>query len=169
MAPVQDDSRYLLSILTTNVILKLYLFSLSDNKMDNASSIEEQLLDMDSRTEKLKLKLQREIYKKISVYLREYVNRERSQKIILQKELVRVKGFLKENQEFRCKCSPVECTFCDKMFKILNTMKQHQRAVHGIFQRELRRLSRDRISMDPEYQLMDHQENGKESTWDPTF
>ena len=137
--------------------------------MDNTSTLEGQLLDMDSRTEKLRLKLQREILKKISIYLREYVERERSQNIFLQKELARVRGFLRENQEFRCKCSPVECTLCNKMFKNPHSMKQHQRAVHGIFQRELRRLSRDRISMDPEYQLMNHQENGKEGTWDPTF
>ena len=101
--------------------------------MDNASTIEEQLLDMDSRTEKLRIKFQKEIFKKISIYIKEYVERERSQNIFLQKELARVRGFLRENQEFRCKFSPVKCTFCDKMFKNLNTMKQHQRAVHGIF------------------------------------
>ena len=63
--------------------------------MDNASSIEEQLLDMDSRTEKLRIKFQREILKKISIYIKEYVEREKSQNIFLQKELARVRGYLR--------------------------------------------------------------------------
>ena len=135
--------------------------------MNNASSIEEQLLDMDSQTEKLRIKFQKEISEKISIYIKKLLEMERSQNIFLQRELARVRGYLRENQ-FRCKCSPVECTFCDKLFKNCNTMKQHQRAVHSIFRRELR-SSGNRIATDPEYQLTDPQENGNESTWDPTF
>ena len=135
--------------------------------MNNASSLEEQLLDMDSQTERLRLKFQKEISKKISIYIKKLLEMERSQNIFLQRELAQVMGYLRENQ-IKCKCSPVECKLCDKLFKNRNTLKQHQRAVHSIFRREPR-SSGNRIATDLEYQLTDYQEKGNENTWDPSI
>ena len=135
--------------------------------MDNASTIEEQLLDMDSQTERLRLKFQKEISEKISIYIRKLLEMERSQNIFLQRELARVRSYLIENQT-NCNCSPVECKLCDKLLKNRNTLKQHQRTVHNISRRELRSFG-NRTATDLEYQLTDYQEKGNENTWDPSI
>ena len=65
--------------------------------MDYASTLEEQLLDMDSQTERLRLKFQKEISEKISIYIKKLLEMERSQNIFLQRELARVRSYLIEN------------------------------------------------------------------------
>ena len=129
--------------------------------------MEEQLLDMDSQTERLRLKFQKEISEKISIYIRKLLEMERSQNIFLRRELARVRSYLIENQT-NCNCSPVECRLCDKLLKNRNTLKQHQRAVHHISRREPRSFG-NRTATDLEYQLTDYQEKGNENTWDPSI
>ena len=51
--------------------------------MNNAYSMEDQLLEMDSQTERLRLKFQKEISEKISIYIRKLLEMEKSQNIIL--------------------------------------------------------------------------------------
>ena len=134
--------------------------------MNNASSIEEQLLDMDTQTEKLRLKFQKEISEKISIYIKKLLEMERSQNIFLQRELARVRSYL--IYQTKCNCSPVECNLCNDLLKNRNTLKQHQRTVHNISRREPR-SSGNRTATDLEYQLTDYQEKGNENTWDPSI
>ena len=124
--------------------------------------MEEQLLDMDSQTERLRLKFQKEISEKISIYIRKLLEMERSQNIFLRRELARVRSYLIENQT-NCNCSPVECRLCDKLLKNRNTLKQHQRAVHHISRREPRSFG-NWTATDLEYQFPNYQENGNGNT-----
>ena len=132
--------------------------------MNNAYSIEEQLLDMDSQTERLRLKFQKEISEKISIYIKKLLEMERSQNIILRKELARIRSYL--GNQTNCNCSPVACRLCDKLLKNRNTLKQHQRAVHHISRREPRSFG-NRTATDLEYQFTNYQENGNGNTWGP--
>ena len=128
--------------------------------------MEDQLLEMDSQTEKLRLKFQRELSEKISIYIRKLLDMEKSQNIILRKELARVRSYL--GKQTNCNCSPVACRLCDKLLKNRNTLKQHQRAVHHISRREPRSFG-NRTATDLEYQFTDYQEKGNENTWDPSI
>ena len=132
--------------------------------MNNASSLEEQLLDMDSQTERLRLKFQKEISEKISIYIRKLLNMEKSQNTILRKELARLRSYL--GNQTNCNCSPVACRICDKLLKNRHTLKQHQRAVHHISRREPRSFG-NWTATDLEYQFPNYQENGNGNTWDP--
>ena len=73
--------------------------------MNNAYSMEDQLLEMDSQTERLRLKFQRELSEKISIYIRKLLDMEKSQNTILRKELARLRSYL--GNQTNCNCSPV--------------------------------------------------------------
>ena len=134
--------------------------------MNNTSSIEEQLLDMNSQTERLRLNFQKEISEKISIYMRKLLDMEKSQNIILRKQLARLRSYL--GNQTNCNCSPVACRRCYKLLKNHNTLKQHQRAVHHISRREPRSFG-NWTATDLEYQFTNYQENGNGNTWDPSI
>ena len=134
--------------------------------MNNAYSIEGQLLEMDTQTERLKLKFQRDLSDKISTHIKKILDIEKTQNAILRKELARLRSYL--GNQTNCNCSPVACRIFDKLLKNRHTLKQHQRAVHHISRRESRSFG-NRTATDLEYQFTDYQEKGNGNTWDPSI
>ena len=132
--------------------------------MNNAYSIEGQLLEMDTQTERLKLKFQRELSDKISIYIRKLLDIEKSQNTIFRKELARLRSYL--GNQTNCNCRPVVCRICDKFLKNRHTLKQHQRTIHHMSRREPRSFE-NRTTIDLEYQFPNYQENGNGNTWGP--
>ena len=134
--------------------------------MNNAYSIEGQLLEMDTQTERLKLKFQRELSDKISIYIRKLLDIEKSKKTILRKELARLRSYL--GNQTNCNCRPVVCRICDKLLKNCHTLKQHQRSIHHMSRSEPRSFE-NWTATDLEYQFPNYQENGNGNTWDPSI
>ena len=132
--------------------------------MSNTYSIEGQLLEMDTQTERLKLRFQRDLSDKISTHIKKILDIEKTQNAILRKELARLRSYL--GNQTNCNCSPVACRICDKLLKNRHTLKQHQRTIHHMSRREPRSFE-NRTTTDLEYQYPNYQENGNGNTWGP--
>ena len=126
--------------------------------------MEDQLLEMDSQTERLRLKFQRELSEKISIYIRKLLDMEKSQNTILRKELARLRSYL--GNQPNCNCRPVVCRICDKFLKNRHTLKQQQRTIHHMSRREPWSFE-NQTTTDLEYQFPNYQENGNGNTWGP--
>ena len=64
--------------------------------MSNTYSIEGQLLEMDTQTERLKLRFQRDLSDKISTHIKKILDIEKTQNAILRKELARLRSYLED-------------------------------------------------------------------------
>ena len=125
--------------------------------MSNTYSIEGQLLEMDTQAERLSIRFQKELSEKISTHTKKLINIEKTQNTILRKELTRLRRYLEDQPN--CNCRPVVCRICNKFLKNRHTLKQHQRTIHHMSQRELRSFE-NWTATDLEYQFPNYQENG---------
>ena len=123
-------------------------------------AIEDQLREMEAEAERLRIRFQKELTKKITSHAKKLVDIERTQNTTLKKELSRLRKFLEDQPE--CNCKPVICKTCGRILKNRHTYNQHQRTTH-----QMSRMSFEGRTPNFEYQYQNYQESGNGNSWGP--